>query len=82
MSETHGSTDEGSRRSKDCFDAEREAARWALAERLHAKMEQYDPSGPAEDHTWLGLSDDERDFFYLCVSALFEDLPNARRALE
>jgi hypothetical protein len=50
-----------------------------LAQALHSKMEHLDPSG---DDEWDGLTDRRRDFYRLCVRAIFGEATLVRVALE
>ena len=60
----------------------KEEAIESLARHLHWKMEHLDPNGEGEDWpTWESLSLQEQDFNRTCVTALFQDLANARVAL-
>jgi hypothetical protein len=50
-----------------------------LAKRLHAEMENLDPT---EDGKWEHLSEREKEFYRLTVSGLFEDRASIRALLD
>jgi len=45
-------------------------------------MEHLDPSGPEDAEPWNGLSDRQREFYRLCVEALFSERALSRLALK
>jgi hypothetical protein len=57
---------------------DRESAVWKLAERLHWKMQHLDPD---EAEAWGELTDRQREFYKLCVEAIFDERMLSRCAL-
>lgn len=57
----------------------RERAIWGLAECLHRKMQHLDP---ADDDNWAALTDRQREFYQLCVEAVFNERELSRCALK
>ena len=51
----------------------REEAEWLLACRLYEEMERLDPSTKEDKVDWKNLAQGQRDFYWLCVRAIFSE---------